>query len=206
MAMRELIAFSIVRLICGCETTRAHRTFVFASDEFEETFQQYHDSAPPESREKIDALKRDARVRIHLIRGQLDSDLSRGGASAPHDSPLGRQFCIMHPAQEDGSIENDFDWDIVIDDQLRLRTVERIHLETPIGALLEHEILGHFLQCYAHRLCRPPGRDRIRWQAERENEAILQENNYRAYQHLHLVNWTVSPEGRQIKRIQPRVP
>src|SRR5689334_6845389 len=109
----------LLGLACGCETTRKHQTFVFASDELEETFQQYYDSAPPESRAKLDVLKRDERVRIHFIRGALDPELSRGAASGPHDGEDMRRRCVMHPAGVDHLIGVEFDWDVVLDEVTR---------------------------------------------------------------------------------------
>lgn len=61
----------------------------------------------------------------------------------------------MHPAAEDDVIEPDFDWDVVLDEQVRKQVGDRSGFLSPVGALLEHELLGHFMRCYSERVFRP---------------------------------------------------
>lgn len=180
---------------------------MYASDELEETFRRYYESAPPESREKLDELKRDSRVRIHLIRGQLNPELSRGAASGPHESSAEiRQACIMHPAEENDAITPDFDWDVVLDEQTRKSVEEATGFRSPVGALLEHELFGHFMRCYTEGECRIPRTEALRWWTRAENQANGEENKYRVHNHLPLVNWTVTPSGQRTKAVAPRAP
>jgi hypothetical protein len=99
-------------------------------------------------------------------------------------------------------------WPAPVAEDLRKKMGDTLAFQSPVGTLLEHEIQGHFMLCYLERRCRPPAHagDLGEWFATGENRSIIEENKYRAYRHLPLVDWAYLPNGQRVRNRVQRSP
>jgi hypothetical protein len=181
-----LVFLALSGMCQACSTP--HSGFRFTGDGTEAVFQNWRKQASPQTREAIDALNTDDKVLIHIIRGKIEGEVSRGTSAQLAADPISKRACLMHPAPN--GIKPHADWDIIWDEELQKRMEKKLKLQSPIEALLQHEILGHVIPAINDPL---KARKRTN---ENEDYAIQRENEYRQHVGLPLVPWTFSSARR----------
>jgi hypothetical protein len=160
----------------ACATTT--RSFRFTGDGMREAFESWRRTATPKTRSTIDALDEDPSILIHIIRGRIDVE-SRGGATTLAGFPPARKQCILHPSAPGVRWNRNFD--IIYDEDQQRRMAKRLGFETPIEAILQHEVMGHIIPVIVNPALA------TRSVEETEREAVLQENEYRGHVGLPLM-------------------
>lgn len=181
----SLLGAVIIFLASACATDTATGIWITGNDA-QAGFDRWEATAPPETREMIQRLKKDRTLVIHIregvVRGKSRGASSSAGSPAAHK----RNGCFNHPPSDE--LDPRRNWDLVYDKKQQAQLEKESKLLSPTHVLLHHEIMGHILPALNDPTlidAQDQGDEKVKIQIE--NRATEKENDYRKLLNLPLI-------------------